>query len=426
MARPSITGGFAVIDSNPPYLQDDYHYAAFGDAAKAWAPRQPLIDVPAELAEHIPAPPALGRIPVGALDYHVYSKHPEQPIGQRVILRGRVLGIDSRPVPDAVIETWQVNAAGAYVDAADPNIFPQDPNFTGLGRCITDIEGRYELNTIRPANYQSAPLRPGRPAHIHVSIFGHDAASRLITQCYFADDPLFALDDIATSSPVPGGPERLIAQFERWSTAEENVDPNTGKPIPPAFIYKWDIVLRGRASDDLAPQSGGEELDVPHITTPSQTVGPLYGFALMFPGCQYATSFSDPDLIRIKGSITTGSGPAHFPDGMLEFWDASQFVRTRLDEWGEFECFVRAPDPEQNVAQATFAPSLQVAIFSAALVKQVRTVFYFPNEAALEAEPILGLVGAAARRRLIGCVEDGGIRFDIRLSVSEETPCFAF
>ena len=136
----------------------------------------------------------------GAGDSDLTRQHEGEPLGERIIVTGRVLDEDGRPVPHTLIEIWQANAAGRYVHVRDQHPAPLDPNFTGAGRAVTDAEGRYRFVTIKPGAY---PWRnhhnAWRPAHIHFSLFGPSFLSRLITQMYFPGDPLFAYDPIFQS-----------------------------------------------------------------------------------------------------------------------------------------------------------------------------------------------------------------------------------
>jgi protocatechuate 3,4-dioxygenase, beta subunit len=220
------------VDFNPPYLHPDYRVTLLR------APERPLVALPREWF-HDAAGPVFGRMRVGPNDNDLTRQHAEAPIGQRMLLAGRVLDSDGRAVPNTLIELWQANAAGRYVDDADPGFMPVDPNFTGAGRTITDSEGRYSFITIRPAAYTGrSPLF--RPAHIHISLFGPGLSSRLVTQCYFEGDPLLERDPIFLAIPDPRGRERLLARF--------NADATPSGPGSPEsrLAYDWDIVLRGR------------------------------------------------------------------------------------------------------------------------------------------------------------------------------------
>jgi protocatechuate 3,4-dioxygenase beta subunit len=151
---------------------------------------------------------------------------------------------DGRGVPHALVEIWQCNAAGRYIHVRDDHPAPLDPNFTGAGRMITDVEGRYQFVTIKPGAY---PWRnhpnAWRPAHIHFSVFGTTFLSRLVTQMYFPNDPLFAYDPIFQSIPDAQARQRLVSSFDLDLTRAEW-----------ALGYRFDIVLRGRNATPFEQQ----------------------------------------------------------------------------------------------------------------------------------------------------------------------------
>src|SRR5579871_5619657 len=199
-------------------------------------PRRPLIQIPHTLSEV--TGPLFGHNPIGETDNDLTRQHPGEPLGERIVVTGRVLDEDGRPVRSTLVEIWQANAAGRYIHKVDQHPAPLDPNFTGAGRCLTDDEGRYEFVTIKPGaypwrNHQNA----WRPAHIHFSVFGPEIGSRLVTQMYFPGDPLMPIDPILSSIPDPKARERLVAAFDLDTTEPEW-----------ALGYRWDIVLRGRAA----------------------------------------------------------------------------------------------------------------------------------------------------------------------------------
>jgi protocatechuate 3,4-dioxygenase beta subunit len=200
------------------------------------APRQPLVPLPQRLTEI--TGPLLGAERVAAGDADLTGGHAGEPLGERIIVTGRVLDSGGRPVPDALVEIWQANASGRYAHVVDDHPAPLDPNFTGAGRCLTDSQGRYRFVTIKPGAY---PWRnhhnAWRPAHIHFSLFGRAFTQRLITQMYFPSDPLFPLDPIFNSIPDPAARQRLIATFDIDSTQPDW-----------ALGYVWNIVLRGRSA----------------------------------------------------------------------------------------------------------------------------------------------------------------------------------
>ena len=200
------------------------------------SPQRPLIRVPADLKDL--AAPVYGDLPVGEADCDLTRHHAGEPLGERIIVAGQVIDEDGRPVPHTLVEIWQANAAGRYFHAIDDHPAPLDPNFTGAGRAVTDAEGRYRFVTIKPGAY---PWRnhpnAWRPAHIHFSLFGHSFESRLVTQMYFPNDPLFPHDPILQSIPDAPARQRLVSNFDLTLTEPEW-----------ALGYRWDIVLRGRHS----------------------------------------------------------------------------------------------------------------------------------------------------------------------------------
>jgi len=205
------------------------------------APSQPAIRLPESLSDL--NVPVYGWWPIGETDNDLTKQHPEEPQGQRIIVAGRVVDEDGRPVSGALIEVWQANAAGRYRHVKDNHPAPLDPNFTGAGRALTDAEGRYEFTSIKPGAY---PWRnhhnAWRPAHIHFSVFGSTFRTRLVTQMYFPDDPLFDCDPIFQSIPDERARKRLIAHWDLELTKPEW-----------ALGYTFDIVVCG---PDATPFEG--------------------------------------------------------------------------------------------------------------------------------------------------------------------------
>ena len=197
------------------------------------SPREPLVRIPQTLTETT-GPADWARL-MGTAMADLTTQHKGAPQGQRIIVQGRVLDDRGRPVPDTVVEIWQANAAGRYIHVRDDWPAPLDPNFTGVGRVITDREGRYRYVTIRPGAYPWGNHRNAwRPAHIHLSLLGPAFATRLVTQMYFPDDPLIEIDPIANAVPMPYR-QRMVARFDIGVT-----QPNW------ALGYVFDIVLKGR------------------------------------------------------------------------------------------------------------------------------------------------------------------------------------
>ncbi len=206
------------------------------------APAQPLILLPHTLSEI--TGPVFGDSDVTSIDSDLTAHHNGAPMGERIIVRGRLIDGDGRPVSNSLIEVWQANAAGRYAHKNDQHPAPLDPNFSGTGRTLTDNEGHYSFTTIKPGAY---PWRnhdnAWRPAHVHFSLFGPAFATRLITQMYFPGDPLLAMDPILQSIPDEKARQRLVSKF----------DLNVTKPEW-ALGYRFDIVLRGRESTPFEAQ----------------------------------------------------------------------------------------------------------------------------------------------------------------------------
>ncbi|MAY33925.1 MAG: protocatechuate 3,4-dioxygenase subunit beta [Rhodovulum sp.] len=203
----------------------------------ARSPSLPLISMESTPSEE--TGPRFGHNKLGALDNNLilnWTKGAAPAVGERVLMHGRVLDENNRPVPNTLIEIWQANAGGRYRHIKDTYFAPLDPNFGGCGRTITDENGRYEFLTIRPGAYPW-PNRGNewRPMHIHISVFGHAFGQRLITQMYFEGDPLIDRCPIAATIRERSQLDRLVAPLDMASAR------------PMDFLaYKFDIVLRGR------------------------------------------------------------------------------------------------------------------------------------------------------------------------------------
>ncbi len=164
--------------------------------------------------------------------------HTGDPVGERILVHGRVLDECARPVPHTLVEIWQANAGGRYRHKKDTYLAAIDPNFGGCGRTLTDGDGYYAFRTIKPGAYPwRNRINDWRPAHIHVSVFGSAFCQRLITQLYFEGDPLIPRCPIVQSIPDADAIDRLTAKL----------DMNATIPLD-TIAYRFDIVLRGRRS----------------------------------------------------------------------------------------------------------------------------------------------------------------------------------
>jgi protocatechuate 3,4-dioxygenase beta subunit len=165
------------------------------------------------------------------------TKHgASEPLGERIVVTGKVVDQDGRPARRTLVEVWQANAAGRYLQAVDQHNAPLDPNFKGSGQMLTDDEGRYRFVTIKPGAY---PWRnhhnAWRPQHIHFSVFGPAFATRIVTQMYFPGDPLLPFDPIYNCTADEEARKRLISSFDWEITIPEK-----------ALGFRFDIILRGR------------------------------------------------------------------------------------------------------------------------------------------------------------------------------------
>jgi len=215
--------------SQPPYVHLEYKSTALR------GPTRPLIPLQQTLSEL--TGPVYGHESVGPLDHDLTrnARVNGEPLGERIVVAGRVLDEDGRPLPNTLLEVWQANAAGRYIHRNDKHDAPLDPNFRGSGRCVTDEKGRYSFYSVKPGAYPWGNHPNGwRPNHIHFSLFGPSFITRLVTQMYFPGDPLLDLDPIYKGAPE-GRRELMVAKFDLDVTEPEF-----------ALGYSFDIVLRGR------------------------------------------------------------------------------------------------------------------------------------------------------------------------------------
>ena len=225
-----------------PGTQPEYLYEGYRSSIRR-APSQPLIQVPHTLSEL--TGPLYGHNPIGESDNDLTRHFADPPLGERIIVAGRVVDEDGLGVPNTLVEVWQANASGRYRHSRDSHPAPLDPNFLGAGRAITDDAGNYRFVSIKPGAY---PWRnhpnAWRPAHIHFSLFGAGLLSRLVTQMYFPGDPLMATDPVLHSIADEGAQQRLVSSFDLSLTEPEW-----------ALGYRFDIVLRGRSATPFEESS---------------------------------------------------------------------------------------------------------------------------------------------------------------------------
>ena len=230
VAAPDAKGSEAV---DPPYLAEGYKSTILR------SPREPLLSMPNAISSL--RAPVYGYGAVNLQDADLTRQHAGEPQGERIIVAGKLKDEDGKPIPNALIEIWQANAAGRYTHKGDQHSAPLDANFTGSGRALTDEHGNYRFVSIKPGAY---PWRnhanAWRPVHIHYSLFGQGFAQRLITQMYFPGDPLLPLDPIFNCIPDAAARNRLVAAFDLDVTQPDH-----------ALGYRFDIVLRGREATPM-------------------------------------------------------------------------------------------------------------------------------------------------------------------------------
>ncbi|MDA8296127.1 MAG: protocatechuate 3,4-dioxygenase subunit beta [Actinomycetota bacterium] len=231
-ARHLLGDKTALGEVDPRTIDPPYDAPGYRSSTRR-SPRHPLLVLPPSVAER--AGPLLGEGRVGPLDHDLTRQHPGEPIGERIVVEGRLSDGDGRPIAGQLIELWQANAAGRYAHHVDDHRAPLDPNFSGTGRCVTGPDGRYRFVTIRPGEYPWGNHHNAwRPAHLHFSVFGRAFVDRLVTQMYFPGDPLFAYDPIFNSVNDPIARQAMVAAFDLRLTE-------------PAFAlgYRFDIVVGG-------------------------------------------------------------------------------------------------------------------------------------------------------------------------------------
>ncbi|MGR3811788.1 protocatechuate 3,4-dioxygenase subunit beta [Jiulongibacter sp. NS-SX5] len=213
---------------HPQYLYEGYKSTILR------APTKPLILTKQNLMEQ--TGPVFRDFNLGEFD-HDLTKNSivnAEPLGERILVHGKVYNENGQPIPHTLIEIWQANSAGRYVHKVDQHEAPLDPNFLGAGRCMTDENGHYKFYTIKPGAYPwGNHYNAWRPNHIHFSLFGANITNRLVTQMYFPGDPLLDYDPIFLGIPEKGR-KLLVAQFDMDATEEGF-----------ALAFKFDFVLRG-------------------------------------------------------------------------------------------------------------------------------------------------------------------------------------
>ena len=224
-----------------PGTQPNHLHPSYVSSRKR-APLRPLVALPHTLTEV--TGPSFGPEHADPTACDLTRQHAGEPLGERIVVSGRVLDEDGRPLPRLLVELWQANAAGRYRHEVDQHDAPLDPNFTGTGQLLTDDAGGYRFVTIRPGAY---PWRnhenAWRPAHLHFSVFGPAFATRLVTQMYFPGDPLLPHDPIFNCTADETARQRLVSRFDWQTTIPEH-----------ALGFRFDLVLSGREATPSEPR----------------------------------------------------------------------------------------------------------------------------------------------------------------------------
>ncbi len=220
-------------ETHPPYFYPPYMSTVLR------APKRKLVRVPPSPLDA--AGPVFPKRFVKDSEADLTQWGKGAPLGEKMILVGRVLDDAGRPVRSALVELWQCNAAGRYAHPVDQHDAPLDPNFLGRGQALTDEAGEFRFVTIKHGAYPWRNHAFGwRPAHIHFSLFGSSNAQRLITQMFFPGDPLLPIDPIYNSSPDPAARSRMVASLALESGIEQV-----------ALGYRFEIVLGGRRATPM-------------------------------------------------------------------------------------------------------------------------------------------------------------------------------
>ncbi len=153
--------------------------------------------------------------------------------------------------------------------------------------------------------------------------------------------------------------------------------------------------------------------------TPSQTVGPFFGFALRFENDADATAGGPRGAIRVEGQVLDGAGEP-VGDALVEASQSDQFARCRTDREGAFHFTFRKPVVSDGAAY------FNITVFARGLLRHLHTRMYFPDEdPANRADRVLQVVDESRRHTLIARRDGDILHFDIRLQGDGETVFFA-
>lgn len=157
----------------------------------------------------------------------------KQARGQHIVLTGRVLEQEARPILNAIVEIWQPDANGVFRHPLDPRAQEADPGFFGWGRARTDRDGRYAFRTVLPgASHGYAG--EARCPHLNLMILAIGLTRRLVTTVFFGETADSLRDPVLDCVSDPAARGRMLARREKG--------PGDAADVP---IYRFDIVTRG-------------------------------------------------------------------------------------------------------------------------------------------------------------------------------------
>jgi protocatechuate 3,4-dioxygenase alpha subunit len=177
--------------------------------------------------------------------------------------------------------------------------------------------------------------------------------------------------------------------------------------------------------------------------TPSQTVGPFFGFALPSESGPLVVDATAPGALWVRGRVLDGAGEP-VPDGLVETWQADPsgryagsrgrdqdgssfrgFGRCATDAAGRYAIRTVKPGQVRSVGGALQAPHIEVIFFARGLLKRLLTRIYFADEPASNArDPLFAMLDPRARTTLVATPNEDGYRFDIRMQGDHETAFF--
>ena len=377
--------------------------------------------------------PVFGHHDVGAARGRPDHPARGEPIGERMVVTGRVLDGDGRPVRRQLVEIWQANAGGRYIHQRDQHPAAIDPNFTGVGRCLTDDDGSYRFTTIKPGPYPWKNHRNAwRPAHIHFSLFGTEFTQRIVTQMYFPGRPAVRPGPDLPVDRRPAGPR----------AARRVVRPRRD---PARVVHRLPL---GHRAHRQPPHPDRGETSEPHepsdlIATPGPDGRPVLRLRPALPRRQRA----GPARTRrtrsgCTGTVLDGAGDP-VPDALIEIWQAGRRRRGRPASRAPCAATASpspaggAPPPTTRATtrsppcaradRAGAAPFFALTVFARGLLNRLFTRAYLPGRRRGAGRRPAAVRGrGASASTLVAVAGRARLPFDIRLQGDGETVFLAY